>query len=497
MSEDYKINIKKPAVLREPQDELYGRQRKIKVLIQGELETLCNKREHINFVSFSDNTLESVYIFDLIIRFSDFLTLVGVVYNPISQPIYCFTTRDDKYINIKICGQYTAWDLPGSVERIINFADIPDIVICKFNETFDPAIVIETTGTANVGNSQWQREGRKIGAILSNTPFIYQTYYSGTDRSQEVDRGQPREPTSLQVLAHIVYSIRYRCPSFAIYLDNPDVDKRLGFTRSLVEGRKLIANYLSLVLLDNAFNTYKEEKIDLEKVIFKHMRNYVADSVVKYSKTISRLDNDLPVLTERQRDLLIDQRSPLDDFIVKRIYDKASKIEPDCDVLKWNFNNFVAWTPGNIDDKPLIKDLLNSGVKLVSYKQGIAKVGICLNTQKLRQIIDDKYNPQNTSLEMLDASLPTLIFPGRIWKGKKKVESGDPESGELYAFKELFTADLDNKKTMNLLLYVFVKPPSGFEYRKFITKSTKLSRSFKYNADLVIVNNQVEGLHEY
>ncbi|MBL7131701.1 MAG: hypothetical protein ISS45_09940 [Candidatus Omnitrophica bacterium] len=275
------------------------------------------------------------------------------------------------------------------------------------------------------------------------------------------------------------------------------MDKRLGFKRSTVEGRKLIANYLSLVLLNNAFDSYREEKINLEKTIFKHMRNYIADSVVKHGKSICRLDNDLPVLTKKQRDLLLDQNSPLDDFIIKRIYDKASKSEHAYDVLNWDFGNFVDWTPGNVADKPLIKDLVNRGIELLSYKKGIAKVGICLNTQKLKQIIEDKYNPQKASLEMLDLSLPTLIFPGRIWKGKSKVESGDPESGELYAFKELFTAGLDNKKVMNLLLYVFVKPPSGFEYQKFITKSTKLSRSFKYNADLVIVNNRVEGRHEY
>jgi signal peptidase I len=36
----------------------------------------------------------------------------------------------------------------------------------------------EITSTANVGNSQWQREGRKISAALKQIPMIYQTYYS-------------------------------------------------------------------------------------------------------------------------------------------------------------------------------------------------------------------------------------------------------------------------------------------------------------------------------
>lgn len=482
---------------KEIKEDLHGKQRKIKVLTSEELEGLCKNAEHINLVSFSDNTLESVHVFDLMIQFSKFLKLVGVVYEPISQPIYCFATLDEKkYINIKICGQYSAWVIPESVAKIIQFADIPDIVICKFDKNFSPIVVIETTGTANVGNSQWQREGRKLGAVISDTPILYQTFYSGTDRSQEVDEGQPREPTSLQVINHIIYSIRYRQPSFVIYFNNPEVDKRLGFSHSQDEGQSLIGNYLALMLLNSAFGTHKEDKIELERSILKHMRTYLNDSVVKHGKSHLRINNDLPVLTEKQCSLLLGKDSPLEDFVIKRIYDKSAKIESSCDILNWDFKKFVNWVPGNIKDKPLIKDIINERVKLLSYKKGISKVGICLDTAKLKQIIESKYNPHKITLTSLDSSLPTLIFPGRIWKGEKKVESGDPESGELYAFKELFALDLDGRKTMNLLLYIFVEPPSGFQYEEFIAKNTKLTRSFKHNADLVIVNEEVQEVHD-
>ena len=128
MPEEYNISKQAPLFIKEPQDDLYGKQRKIRVLTSEELEEICKNAEHINLVSFSDNTLESVHVFDLIVQFSKFLKLVGVVYEPISQPIYCFVSSDNKYINIKICGQYLAWDIPETVEKIIQFADTPDIV---------------------------------------------------------------------------------------------------------------------------------------------------------------------------------------------------------------------------------------------------------------------------------------------------------------------------------------------------------------------------------
>ncbi|MDO8886805.1 hypothetical protein [Candidatus Oleimmundimicrobium sp.] len=477
-------------------EDLYGKQKKIRVLTLEELEGICKKAEHVNLVSFSDNVLESVHVFDLMIQFSKFLKLVGVVYEPISQPIYCFITPDNKYINIKICGQYSAWNIPESVAKIIQFADIPDIVICEFDKNFSPVVVIETTGTANVGNSQWQREGRKLGAVVSNTPILYQTFYSGTDRSQKVNEGQPREPTSLQVINHIIYSIRYKCPSFVIYFNNSEVDVRLGFNHSPTEGRSLIGNYLSLILLNSAFGTHKEDKVKFERSILKHMMAYLNDSVVKYGRSCLRIDNDLTVLTEKQRSLLLGKDLSLEDFVIKRVYDKSAKIESNCDILSWDFKNFVSWVPGNIEDKPLIKNLINQKIKLLSYKKGISKIGVCLDTAKLKQIIESKYNPNKITLASLDTSLPTLIFPGRIWKGKKKIESGDPESGELYAFKELFTLDLDGRKTMNLLLYIFVEPPREFQYKEFIAKNTKLTRSFKHNADLIIVNDEVQESHD-
>ncbi len=73
MAEEYGIYKEAPLFVQDPQDELYGRQRKYKILTRDELETLCEKAICANLISFSDNTLESIHVFDLIIKFSNLL----------------------------------------------------------------------------------------------------------------------------------------------------------------------------------------------------------------------------------------------------------------------------------------------------------------------------------------------------------------------------------------------------------------------------------------
>jgi hypothetical protein len=175
------------------------------------------KLEPYCFLIYSDNILESVNILDLIAKDNPFLEIIGVSYEPIDQAIYLFKEREkDRYICIEVLGRYENWELPTDISNLINFIDKPDFVIVD-EEQNKQIFVGETTGTANVGNSQWQREGRKISAALKKVPMVYQTYYSGTDRSMfsrdQIDKGetqgQVRQLTSLQIINHFIYSILY------------------------------------------------------------------------------------------------------------------------------------------------------------------------------------------------------------------------------------------------------------------------------------------------
>jgi len=118
------------------------------------------------FIIYSDNILESTTILELLCESNKLLEIIGVSYEPIDQPIYLFKEQSkDLYICVKVAGRYENWDLPSNVEEIITFIDKPDIVIIDASDGKE-IFVGETTGTANVGNSQWQREGRKISAAV-------------------------------------------------------------------------------------------------------------------------------------------------------------------------------------------------------------------------------------------------------------------------------------------------------------------------------------------
>ena len=135
------------------------------------------------FIIYSDNILESTNILDLMSVGNKFLEIVGVSYEPIDQPIYLLKEKNNSsFVCIKVAGKYENWNLPENVDSIIHFIDKPDFVIIDISDS-KGIFVGETTGTANVGNSQWQREGRKISAAEKRIPMIYQTCYSGTDRS--------------------------------------------------------------------------------------------------------------------------------------------------------------------------------------------------------------------------------------------------------------------------------------------------------------------------
>ncbi len=173
------------------------------------------------FLIYSDNILESINILDLLSKDNPFLEIIGASYEPIDQTIYLFKEKQNgRYICVKVLGKYENWELPSKISDLVSFIDKPDFIIVD-EEKNKEIFVGETTGTANVGNSQWQREGRKISAALKQIPMVYQTYYSGTDRSMfapdKIDRGeakgQVRQPTSLQIINHFIYSLRYQVPT--------------------------------------------------------------------------------------------------------------------------------------------------------------------------------------------------------------------------------------------------------------------------------------------
>ena len=443
------------------------------------------------FIAYSDNILESINILDLLSFGNNFLILVGVCYEPIDQPIYLFKDKNkDLFFCVKVAGKYEEWRLPESVSSVINFIDKPDLVIIDAL-TNKGVFVGETTGTANVGNSQWQREGRKIAAANKKMPMIYQTYYSGTDRSmfkqEEIDdgtkSGQVREPTSLQTINHFIYSIRYKAPSLLIYYPDKEYDKIIGFDRDHA-GRELMKNYISICLLYHTDQNHKKKKKEIEIEIYKRMLNFITETITIRKTRISRIEKDFPV--EPMLSIVKNRGEDLISYIVDYINDDVA-FKENFNITDWDFDTFYPWSH-RYKKTRLLALLKIAKIPTFSYLKGATKAGFILDTKRLIGFLGSVYPKDKEKFPgKLDSNLPTLIIPTLMFqkKGNGFIQKVDPGTGEIVAFAELFARNIRNIKSMNTIIYVHVLGPKNFN------TSTKLFRAIRRYADCLIINERV------
>jgi len=477
----------------------------IKILNQSKAEQLSSSN-FVPFYSYSDNILESLDIIKLIMGQVEFLEFLGVFAEQIDQPIYFFKIKNsNKNIGIKICGSYENWDLPVRISKIINYIDKLDIVIT--DKDAEPILAIETTGTANVGNSQWQREGRKIGAAINKTPMVYQTFYAGTDRSQGTDVA--REATCLQVLNHLIYSLRYKVGSFVIYYSDPDIDSMIGFDRSMKIGKKNLGNLIALTLASKADEKFKALKTNCEKQILRDMLEYITESINYRNRSIRRIDKDFSMFPSKN--LICSNQDYLIDELIKVI--NGEKEEAEFVFIDWDFSQFIEWKKLYskwLSGYPLIealkekspslfKSVENSKAgkipKFFSYISD-AKCAITKDTKEFLDILSNLYGKKEYLNKKINLNKPTLFIPIRIFKGEKKVIAGDPEAGEIAAFSEMFSKDLKNRKIMNIVLYCHVEPPEGFDINEELEKAkegsgSKMFKSIVHYMDVLIVGEEV------
>lgn len=444
------------------------------------------------FLIYSDNILESINILDLLSKDNSFLEIVGVSYEPIDQAIYLFKERQNgRYICIKVLGKYENWELPLKISDLINFIDKPDFIIVD-EEKNKEIFVGETTGTANVGNSQWQREGRKISSAIRQIPMVYQTYYSGTDRSMfspdKIDRGdakgQVRQPTSLQVINHFIYSLRYQVPSFVIYYSNPEYDAVIGFDRSKTKGKILLKHYISICLLNSVDKEYRDIKKKIEHDIFEQMLNFINEPVPYRNTTIQRIDKDFPVQPTNQ--ILKSKGKDFINYLVDFINQDATSSE-EFNLVAWDYTSFFEWDH-KYKHARLLKLLAKEKLPFLSYLTNGTKAGFTLDTSSLIKLLDKFYpNDSGKFGQKLNSKLPTLIIPTLMFQKRddEYICKVDPGTGEIVAFAELFGKDLEGNKSMNVLIYVHVPGP-----KKFST-NTKLFKAIKHYADCLIINERI------
>lgn len=441
------------------------------------------------FLLYSDNILEGITLLNTLTKTDDLLSFFGVIYEPVDQPIYIFKDLDNQLYSIKICGAYNKWDLPEVVGDICNFIDLPDYIFYSLSS--QKAILAgENTETASVGNSQWQREGRKIGAARHGVPFIYQTFYSGKDESQDTIR----EPSSLQVYNQLLYSIRYKVPSFVAYFEN-NFEGALTRERFSKGSQDLFEKYIKLVLLSDIHPQYEMQRRDCEKLFFKHMIEYLKEGKFGRNRIDQepRLKTDFPIINQKVRQALLSDTlkfiNDLDDYI----YTSNSDFIKNYPMDELNENLLFPWN--TYKNKQWIQDLLlyldrckKSARTYINRnsKVGFADVSIC------KDFLVSKF-PQykNEIAHKLDVDeySEALILPLRIHKYSNDalIFSPDPESGEIVAFCELFGYDYQMNKKRPVIGYGIVECPKHFDLNSKV--GTKLYKALAHYIDILILDN--------
>ncbi len=458
-----------------------------KILSVEDYKKLKNVHE---FILYGDNILEGITLLNDMTRTNDILSFYGVIYEPIDQPIYLFKDQHRELYAIKICGKYDIWNRPAQVTALIEYIDLPDYI---FYSVGNKHVVVagENTETASVGNSQWQREGRKLGAAKNQIPFIYQTFYSGKDESQDTIR----EPSSLQVYNQLIYSIRYRVPSFVAYFEN-NFEGATTRKRNPVDSKELFAKYLKASLVADVHPQEVITRKHLEVEFFLHMISFLKEAHYESNGVIghiARLDQDFPVLNTKVRDALLNNSAQFASDLVDYIYDGNDVFITKYPVDELRLSSMTTWAGYNNKQwiSQLIAYLTTRSYAPKSYIRGQSKVGFG-RTQLCKDYLASRFPEKRSEVEMIldESKYPeSIIMPLRIHK-KSNGEltfSPDPESGEIAAFSELFGYDYKGNKKRPVIGYVIVETPRGFQFSD--KKGKKLYKAIFEYVDIIIFND--------
>jgi len=456
--------------------------------------------EHVeSFVLFGDNITECLSVINQTIS-HDYCKFIGVHYEYLHVPIFVYKFKNIFFV-IKVCGFYDRWVLPETVFNYINYHDLPDIVFYSINDQ-KILFAAELTETASVGNSELQRDGRRVAAAKLGIPFIYQTFYSGYDKSQE----KIREVTSKISYSSLLYTSIYETPSLVLYLENPNKKHRVSSSRSYKTSENFVGDYLLLSMI----NKYDEANY-FEELIIKFLESaieYLIEDKVYRNKNHVRISSpeDLPMVSVEVSDVFrnkILRKQFMDDLIdlaVKKtiskedFYKKYPLTKYD---LKADWKSKIQKSsksgPVKFLDKVSYDLVKNSRLKALTNFSGF-KVGV-IKTSVLVEYLESNFkNFSKADKDSLNQYDETIIFPTRLHKTDKKkglLFSKDPESGELAHFTQLMAIDpITKKKTRGIFGPVIKIPPKDFSLED--KKYTALYRSLYENMDLLMMNKGTE-----
>jgi hypothetical protein len=459
-------------------------------------EFLDGKKNH-EFIVFGDNILECFTLLNPAVEQTDIWRFEYVVYEPIDQPIYVFTTKKGAVISIKACGVYSNWPLPEKVSDLIYRYDLPDFVLYNVEE--DKVVFAgEFTETASVGNSQWQRELRKIASAELGVPFIYQTVYSGKDDRQNTIR----EPTSLLAYNAFMYSIRYRVSSLVFFIE-PNIESSRTRNRPGALSSNLISRLFAAYIM-NETGEHLDLHLQIEAEIFVSMAEYLKEP--KYSRKgvlgkRPRLIVDLPCVNRSVQNALLSNTGDFVKELTEYLYD-STKDKSDF-AKKYDFSKFENHKMKNWTDKKktsYIQDLFDF-IDKKSLPQAIAPLskfaaGVVQSSSILDFLNDSSFKVSSSALESLKLYPETAVVPiyfHKISNGTLQFTK-DPYAGNTAAFSELLGFDGAGNRKRAILAYCVSTNPSGFDLHS--KNETNIYRSVAKYADLLIMDTK-EVIHTF
>lgn len=416
---------------------------------------------------------------------SKFWELVEVKYELGFIPVFTYKIDSNTNLEVTVLGSYKNWDpLPKIIDELIEWGK-PDLIAYD-PENEEIIFAVEETAAVPTGNQALQRCERIYGSLRMKIPFWYLLGEFGV----HVDGGVRRDSIWPTVLG-IKLSCIERTPCMVLHysdLDHPEDYSAGSGVESLY---KALSTQIEVYL-------GKKDKADLTPILtdqFSHMLDFIksqGSNLVSYMPESEELySTDMParlakfVTGEADEDVLPELFNwGVTTELPEEIYENISKgglIKPDVLITQVEelVEKKVAYNlSGNAGSRPQDKSKVSEWIAEQKVIFGNNKTDaefsievsdfpvsdsgrlhvttaknvfyLIDSTKDLEESIKCSFD-RLSDLSLVNTDLPALLYisnslkPGRIF--------GDPFTGQLSAFANVFTKNITGEKTRNLVAY--------------------------------------------
>jgi len=419
---------------------------------------------------------------------STFFSLIKTEFIEGFIPKYTFQLNDDNLLEVTVFGSYKNWSpLPPPISELLDWGK-PDLII------FDPLanrilLAVEETAATPTGNQALQRCERIYGSSRSGIPF----WYLLSEFGRHIDGGVRRDSIWPTVLA-LKLSCMNRTPSMVIHYSDVAHPEDYGAG----EGYAQLFNALSAYI--KVWATIDDVSI-IEPILteqYQHMLDFVSSqwkNVTNFIPGLSEVDEHTAADISKHimnGDKISELRFlnylnwPTTDQIPKEVYDAispsgiikpdvfvnyleslvqnktaynlsggaGSKPQPRSSIETWAAQQQKIFTKGNTTDAVFSMDVSDFPVSAAGNLHVTTAKNVCYLANSWTEVKGSLIKAYPRLTAVLDDTRdddPVLVYlsnsitPGRIF--------GDPFTGQLTAFSNIFAKNLIGDKTRIVVAY--------------------------------------------